>query len=1090
MSGRKSAASNHSVIFIRSSRIHSATENDREDLVKTTLEKSSDNENKETSSKTITLCTMCGRYKGFRMRRKLFIILCIAIALLAILTGLLLVFYVIVPVIVRSTIDKAELSFRSINIEEIENDRFRLRAQLELSRTGSISATILSPLVINVDNVGIVRNEQSIIITGDADRSTIVPIDSPFVVSNLDAFHKFTRSLIFESQVIWHLTAKASIQPISSSMPVYFNIPFNKQVTLNALNGLQNVNIQSVSLRRSDRQHIFADIVIEIPNPSLFSIDLGELKFSLHSNNYSIGYVQSIDSNTTLHPGINAISLSGELQSKSTESYNALSTVVQNFLTGKTSNVKAVAGPNATSYSLLANGMEGLSLDVQMPSFDEQLIPSLTFNSMSLIPSTDEKKVSLSASIIIKINSPLGNQSPLDITAMDMNVFLVYENNSVGMLDVSQVPVKQNDEITYETNFNDKQLILTDTGKTYEKFAQNFINANETHPIQFSIIGFASITGSFALGPLNIHGIPIDNRVSLVGLKGLNNVYVHSISVDGEIDTALQLSINVTINNPGITNVQLQNFILYMADGDSGTVLGQVPIDLLILEPGNNNILLNGLLAPLDQTDLPFVGKFFSAYLNGQTQLVKLYHELSTTENPTGMDLTISGLSMKADLNGIDTQLIRRVEVLNFGIEFDSIDVNKVYVTGQLLVLFELPSNVHMTFRALTTNINYTICFNNGSSMSQMSLYDLPVKHNQITNELLMNFNKQELIILDEKLFQEFAANLVLTNNVSITIDGLAAALAEVQIGNITLNDIPVSDTIHLIGYERFDNGLLTIDEIDLTGALSSDKLSLRVKTKIDNPSVVNIINGGRLSLDLRELTSNISLGSVIIDPFYLNPQDNSTILDAQGIFMITKSNSAIAEQFISHMVCGIDNEVELRGTLSDNSIGTSIPLLSMAIADLRIRTKVPGLTGERTLVREVRLKKLSVLQISGIPLGLVKTLSSRIRLKNPFSTPLAITSMNIRADFGAVINDNQQIGTVTDNTHININAYEDVLTPYIDVKITAKLTTMVSLLGPLLAGTIPLSLSGTITVVIDDQLTLVELPLTLLNIIGTQEPA
>ena len=292
MSGKKSAASNHSVTFIKSPRKSSISSEDligddtTESYVETTLKKSSLDveeedssylgEEIESSSKKITLCTMCGRYKGFRVRRKLFIILCIAIALLVLLLGIIIVLYAIVPAIVRSTIDKAELAFKSVNIEEIRNDRFRLRAELELSRTGSIAATLLSPLIINVDNVGTVRNDQPIVITGDANRPTIVPIDSPFIISSLEAFHIFSRSLIFESSVVWHLTAKASIQPISNAMPVYSNIPFNKKVTLNALNSLQNVNIKSISLRRSDVQRIFVDITIEIPNPSIFSIDLGK----------------------------------------------------------------------------------------------------------------------------------------------------------------------------------------------------------------------------------------------------------------------------------------------------------------------------------------------------------------------------------------------------------------------------------------------------------------------------------------------------------------------------------------------------------------------------------------------------------------------------------------------------------------------------------------------------------------------------------------------------------------------------------------------------------------------------------------------
>ncbi|CAF4287815.1 unnamed protein product, partial [Rotaria sordida] len=203
-----------------------------------------------------------------------------------------------------------------------------------------------------------------------------------------------------------------------------------------------------------------------------FTIDLGQLHFSLQYNNWPIGYVESTNDNITIHSGENAIQFFGELQSISSESYNALSTVIQNFLTGQTSKIEVLAGPNATSYPLLAAGIVGLSLNVHMPPFSEQLIASLIFKSMSLIPSTNTRNVMLSASITIKINSPLGQQSPLNIQMMNMSVFLLYENDSVGMLSVYQAPVKQLDAITYESQFNNKYLNLTGTGAAYEKFAR------------------------------------------------------------------------------------------------------------------------------------------------------------------------------------------------------------------------------------------------------------------------------------------------------------------------------------------------------------------------------------------------------------------------------------------------------------------------------------------------------------------------------------------------------------------------------------------------------------------------------------------
>ena len=56
----------------------------------------------------------------------------------------------------------------------------------------------------------------------------------------------------------------------------------------------------------------------------------------------------------------------------------------------------------------------------------------------------------------------------------------------------------------------------------------------------------------------------------------------------------------------------------------------------------------------------------------------------------------------------------------------------------------------------------------------------------------------------------------------------------------------------------------------------------------------------------------------------------------------------------------GTDSQVELRGTSADNSTGTSVPLLVLAVAGLGIRATVSGLSGDQALIREIILKKLT----------------------------------------------------------------------------------------------------------------------------------
>ena len=210
------------------------------------------------------------------MRRYLFILSCIALFLVVFLLSAVVLLYAVVPAIVRSTIAKAQMGFRSVQIEQIQTDRFRLKADLALSNTGSIPAIIDAPFVIHVDDVGIVTNGDPISISGGSENETIVPIDAPFVISNIDAFNNFTRSLIFQSDVTWHLKAQATIRPLSKYMIAYGNIPFNKEVKLTAFNGLRNATIDSINLNRSDAQRVVVDTVIRIQNPSVFGMELGK----------------------------------------------------------------------------------------------------------------------------------------------------------------------------------------------------------------------------------------------------------------------------------------------------------------------------------------------------------------------------------------------------------------------------------------------------------------------------------------------------------------------------------------------------------------------------------------------------------------------------------------------------------------------------------------------------------------------------------------------------------------------------------------------------------------------------------------------
>ncbi|CAF4240789.1 unnamed protein product, partial [Rotaria sordida] len=95
---------------------------------------------------------------------------------------------------------------------------------------------------------------------------------------------------------------------------------------------------------------------------------------------------------------------------------------------------------------------------------------------------------------------------------------------------------------------------------------------------------------------------------------------------------------------------------------------------------------------------------------------------------------------------------------------------------------------------------------------------------------------------------------------------------------------------------------------------------------------------------------------------------------------------------------------------------------------------------------------------------------------------------MNVRVHFSSVIDPSKEIGTVTYNSNIFIGSVEEIITPEIEVRTTAGLFTLSSVLGSLKNETLRLSLSGSISVTIDNQLNLSQLPIRLPNILAKEE--
>ena len=284
------------------------------------------------------------------------------------------------------------------------------------------------------------------------------------------------------------------------------------------------------------------------------------------------------------------------------------------------------------------------------------------------------------------------------------------------------------------------------------------------------------------------------------------------------------------------------------------------------------------MLVPTRDEDISTFGRFFSAYLNNQTQSVTLFHNRTVADTANAVELTVSGLSIGADLPGIEAELIHSVEVVTFGIGFDPRPSDNVYASGRLRVLFGLPSNVNVSLLAKKTTIEFTMGFPGRPVFGRMNLHELPVQHDQLTNELMIDFQRQLLTIVDRNAFVNFTQTFTsggLDNRVSFGIAGLASITGLFAIGTLDVDGIALNNTISLDGLGGLKD--VHVNGISINGE-ENGAFQLSINTTIVNPGST-FVQLQSFILQLADHQSGTMLGRILVDVLTLEPGKNTMIL-------------------------------------------------------------------------------------------------------------------------------------------------------------------------------------------------------------------
>jgi len=146
-----------------------------------------------------------------------------------------------------------------------------------------------------------------------SEAETRITVDQDVKFANADAFSNYTRAVLDAETFEIHLDGKTTIH--LSGLPS-MDVDYNKVVTMKGLNKLSGLNIIDVRLLSgkdeilSDGSNLIANVTI--PNPSVMTLDLGNVTMNLAVDGTPIGY--ALIPNVFLTPGENKFPLQSHVE--------------------------------------------------------------------------------------------------------------------------------------------------------------------------------------------------------------------------------------------------------------------------------------------------------------------------------------------------------------------------------------------------------------------------------------------------------------------------------------------------------------------------------------------------------------------------------------------------------------------------------------------------------------------------------------------------------------------------------------------------------------------------------------------------------
>lgn len=553
----------------------------------------------------------------------------ILIILAIIIASILVLYFTLVPKIIQNVINKSQLEFNYLQMQQITNSTITIFARGGLTNTGPFSAKISQSNTFSVyyQNMELGQMDiPSISVEKDAAETPVTCDNTIVTITNFSLIMQYGMDLLNTGEADWELVGNVDVTVFN--IFTFKKFPFRKSLAIPGMDGLNNVTVEGFNLLGDslDKEQIYLTLNATIENPSLVQMAIGDIQFASIFQNQTIGTL--VASNVALVNGTNFLTMSGYLEAPTSEALAAIETFFNNYISGVDSlvSVRGLGGSATTpewfNATLQTMHMTTTILGAQNLS----LITGMTLEGLSMelpglpgIP-TDSGIVTLAS------NVQAGFKPPFPIT-LDIYEVSIVANMTVNGKVLATLPTTE----YYPVYTNESaELLLFNLSSADMRIVdrEGFTNLVTSLMLSsgegFALSGISNARVSTAVGDILLSNITIPKLyMKLEGFNSFANALVieqPNNHITNGFEWGMNLWLSTLITNPSALSIKLDSlsFDLYY----EGMYMGNTTVMDVSLGPGENTVICNATyLKPKNQN---LERQFFSKYLQGNDTIVNL----------------------------------------------------------------------------------------------------------------------------------------------------------------------------------------------------------------------------------------------------------------------------------------------------------------------------------------------------------------------------------------------------------------------------------------------------------------------------------